>query len=91
TFPFYHAPSIANRLEPSFSAVLIKTSQAQSSTHTFQMRPFAVRLPELLVQYFRIDVYDASIAKEADNVWIIFSNHVYDVLFASDRLDCSVT
>jgi hypothetical protein len=91
TFPFYHALSIADRLEPGFSAVLIKTSQAQSSTHTFQMRPFAVRLPELLVQCFRLGVYDAIFAKEAKNVWVIFSNHVCNVLIACDRPDRSET
>ena len=55
------------------------------------MRPFAVRLPELLVHCFRFSVYDAIVAKEANNVWIIFSNHVCDVLFACDRRDRSET
>jgi hypothetical protein len=55
------------------------------------MRPLAVRLPELLVQRFRIGLYDASIAKETDNVWIIFSNHVCNVLLACDRPDRSET
>ncbi len=30
------------------------------------------------MQCFRISVYDAVIAKETDDVWIIFSNHVFE-------------
>ncbi len=48
-FPFDHALSFGNRLKTGLFAVLIKALWTYGMAHSFEVRPVAVPLPELLM------------------------------------------